>query len=125
MKFLRLAFYVLIVQLVLSKLCRGEGVEETSSSSSSEINFDAGIWVGMLQPVLQVTRYYFSQKEWSLIPAFVSSQDTTILMGQHAPLMDNEHVTWKGDQLGDMNILDIGQMKELWISMPLRLVLKA
>lgn len=40
MKFLRLAFYVLIAQLVLSG-CAGEGVEETSSSSSSEINFDA------------------------------------------------------------------------------------
>lgn len=40
MKFLRLAFYVLIAQLVLSG-CAGEAVEETSSSSSSEINFDA------------------------------------------------------------------------------------
>ena len=40
MKFLRLAFYVLIAQLVLSG-CAGEGVEETSSSSASEINFDA------------------------------------------------------------------------------------
>ncbi len=40
MKFLRLAFYVLIAQLVLSG-CAGEGVEETSSSSSSEITFDA------------------------------------------------------------------------------------
>ena len=40
MKFLRLAFYVLIAQLVLSG-CAGEAVEETSSSSASEINFDA------------------------------------------------------------------------------------
>ncbi len=40
MKFLRLAFYVLIAQLVLSG-CAGEAVEETSSSSSSEITFDA------------------------------------------------------------------------------------
>lgn len=40
MKFLRLAFYVLIAQLVLSG-CAGDAVEETSSSSASEINFDA------------------------------------------------------------------------------------
>lgn len=40
MKFLRLAFYVLVAQQVLSG-CAGEAVEETSSSSSSEINFDA------------------------------------------------------------------------------------
>ena len=40
MKFLRLAFYVLIAQLVLS-CCAVEAVEETSSSSSSEITFDA------------------------------------------------------------------------------------
>ena len=40
MKFLRLAFYVLVAQLVLSG-CAGEAVEETSSSSASEINFDA------------------------------------------------------------------------------------
>lgn len=39
MKFLRLAYYVLIAQLVLSG-CAGEGMDETSPSSS-EINFDA------------------------------------------------------------------------------------
>lgn len=90
MKFLRLAFYVLIAQLVLSG-CAGEAVEETSSSSSSEITFDA--YVGRNAS----TRFSITD-----IPFL---QDTLFNSGfgvfaryNHISLLDTEHVTWNKDQ---------------------------
>lgn len=75
MKFLRLAFYVLIAQLVLSG-CAGEGVEETSSSSSSEINFDA--YVGRNASTRSsITDIKFLQGG-NGTPDLVSLQDTAI-----------------------------------------------
>lgn len=76
MKFLRLAFYVLIAQLVLSG-CAGEGVEETSSSSSSEINFDA--YVGRNASTRSsITDIKFLQGGGNGTPDLVSLQDTAI-----------------------------------------------
>lgn len=87
MKFLRLAFYVLIAQLVLSG-CAGEAVEETSSSSSSdssssEINFDA--YVGRNASTrTSVTDIDFLKrdikKQITLTLDLVSLQDTTIYL---------------------------------------------
>lgn len=127
MKFLRLAFYVLIAQLVLSG-CAGEAVEETSSSSSSEINFDA--YVGRNASTrssetdidfLQGTTYNAGFGVFARYKH--TKEDNSPLM-----LMNNEHVYWKTGKeivrIGDMKIPDIGQMKDLWISMPLRLVVK-
>lgn len=74
MKFLRLAFYVLIAQLVLSG-CAGEGVEETSSSSSSEINFDA--YLGRNASTRAGETNITSLKKQDLV-----SLQETILMGQ-------------------------------------------
>ena len=103
MKFLRLAFYVLIAQLVLSG-CAGEGVEETSSSSSSEINFDA--YVGRNASTRSSeTNIDFLKKDLQDaynagfgVFAIYRHTDKTI-----PPLMllNNEHVywkNWKGDQ---------------------------
>lgn len=97
MKFLRLAFYVLIAQLVLSG-CAGEGVEETSSSSSSEINFDA--YVGRNASTRSdVTDIKFLQSgEWNAgfgVFARYNHIDGTI-----TSLMDTEHVTWRKDHWG-------------------------
>lgn len=98
MKFLRLAFYVLIAQLVLSG-CAGEGVEETSSSSASEINFDA--YVGRdASTRSDVTDIKFLQSgEWNAgFGVFARHKHTdgkTI-----TSLMDTEHVYWKGDHWG-------------------------
>lgn len=97
MKFLRLAFYVLIAQLVLSG-CAGEGVEETSSSSSSEINFDA--YVGRdASTRSDVTDIKFLQSgAWNAgfgVFARYNHIDGTI-----SSLMDTEHVTWRGDHWG-------------------------
>ena len=88
MKFLRLAFYVLIAQLVLSG-CAGEGVEETSSSSSSEINFDAylGRNASTRAGVTNVTSL-----KGSGFGVFARYKHTD---GATSSLMDNEHVTWK------------------------------
>jgi len=99
MKFLRLAFYVLIAQLVLSG-CAGEGVEETSSSSSSEINFDA--YVGRNAS----TRFGIndldslkSNDRWNsgfgVFARYNHTDGKTIIS-----LMDDEHVYWKGDHWG-------------------------
>ena len=86
MKFLRLAFYVLIAQLVLSG-CAGEGVEETSSSSSSEINFDA--YVGRNASTRAgVTDIASLKKSGFGVFARYKHNGATSL------LMDNEHVTW-------------------------------
>ena len=86
MKFLRLAFYVLIAQLVLSG-CAGEAVEETSSSSSSEINFDA--YLGRnASPRAGVTGIDSLKKSGFGVFARYKHNGATSL------LMDNEHVTW-------------------------------
>lgn len=94
MKFLRLAFYVLIAQLVLSG-CAGEGVEETSSSSSSEIYFDA--YVGRnasTRSGINDIDSLQSNKRWnSGFGVFARYNHTD-------PLMDDEHVYWKGDHWG-------------------------
>lgn len=98
MKFLRLAFYVLIAQLVLSG-CAGEGVEETSSSSASEINFDA--YVGRNASTRSnVTDMKFLQSgAWNAgFGVFARHKHTdgkTI-----TSLMDTEHVTWRGNHWG-------------------------
>lgn len=95
MKFLRLAFYVLIAQLVLSG-CAGEGVEETSSSSSSEINFDA--YVGRNASTRSSeTNVDFLKKD--LKEAFNAGFGVFAIYRHtdEAPLMllNNEHVYWK------------------------------
>ena len=94
MKFLRLAFYVLIAQLVLSG-CAGEAVEETSSSSASEINFDA--YVGRNASTrlgINDLDSIQSNKKWnSGFGVFARYNHTD-------PLMDDEHVYWKGDHWG-------------------------
>ena len=88
MKFLRLAFYVLVAQLVLSG-CAGEAVEETSSSSSSEINFDAylGRNASTRSSVTNITSL-----KGSGFGVFARYKHTD---GTISSLMDNEHVTWK------------------------------
>ena len=96
MKFLRLAFYVLIAQLVLSG-CAGEGVEETSSSSSSEINFDA--YLGRNASTRAGVTDIASLKK-SGFGVFARYNHTN---GAISSLMDNEHVTWKGDHWGYTN----------------------
>ena len=92
MKFLRLAFYVLIAQLVLSG-CAGEGVEETSSSSASEINFDA--YVGRdASTRSNITDIDFLQsKEWNAGFGVFARYGNT-------HLLDTEHVTWREDHWG-------------------------
>ena len=95
MKFLRLAFYVLIAQLVLSG-CAGEGVEETSSSSSSEINFDA--YVGRNASTRAgVTNIESLKKSGFGVFARYNHNGATSL------LMDNEHVTWNVNRWGYTN----------------------
>lgn len=102
MKFLRLAFYVLIAQLVLSG-CAGEGVEETSSSSSSEINFDA--YVGRNASTRSGINDLDSLKSirWNsgfgVFARYNHTDGKTI-----TSLMDDEHVYWKGDHWGYDNI---------------------
>lgn len=100
MKFLRLAFYVLIAQLVLSG-CAGEGVEETSSSSSSEINFDAylGRNASTRAGETNITSLKGTEGN-SGFGVFARYKHTD---GATSPLMDNEHVTWKGDHWGYTN----------------------
>lgn len=92
MKFLRLAFYVLVAQLVLSG-CAGEGVEETSSSSASEINFDA--YVGRdASTRSDVTDIDFLKSgEWNAGFGVFARYGNT-------HLMDTEHVTWRKDHWG-------------------------
>ena len=94
MKFLRLAFYVLIAQLVLSG-CAGEGVEETSSSSSSEINFDA--YVGRNASTRSgVTDITFLKD--TLFNAGFGVFARYNYNGKILSLLDTEHVTWNKDQ---------------------------
>lgn len=95
MKFLRLAFYVLIAQLVLSG-CAGEGVEETSSSSSSEINFDAylGRNASTRAGVTDITslKGKYPNSGFGVFARYTHTDGTI------SSLMDNERVTWKGDR---------------------------
>ena len=91
MKFLRLAFYVLIAQLVLSG-CAGEGVEETSPSSS-EINFDAYLGTNASTRVGETN--LASLKETSGFGVFARHKHAD---GSISDMMDNEHVTWKEDR---------------------------
>ena len=92
MKFLRLAFYVLIAQLVLSG-CAGEGVEEASSSSSSEITFDA--YVGRNASTRSsITDIKFLQGSvWNAGFGVFARYGNT-------HLMDKEHVTWRENHWG-------------------------
>ena len=92
MKFLRLAFYVLIAQLVLSG-CAGEGVEETSSSSASEINFDAyvGRDASTRSDITDID--FLKSKEWNAGFGVFARYGNT-------HLMDTEHVTWRGNHWG-------------------------
>ena len=92
MKFLRLAFYVLIAQLVLSG-CAGEGVEETSSS---EINFDA--YLGRNASTRAGVTNIASLKK-SGFGVFARYNHN----GATSSLMDNERVTWNGDRWGYTN----------------------
>ena len=100
MKFLRLAFYVLIAQLVLSG-CAGEGVEETSSSSSSEINFDA--YVGRNASTRAGVTNITSLKGKEFNSGFGVFARYNHTNGATSPLMDNEHVTWKENHWGYTN----------------------
>lgn len=94
MKFLRFAFYVLIAQLVLSG-CAGEGVEETSSSSSSEINFDA--YVGRNASTRSSeTNITFLQD--TLFNSGFGVFARYNYNGKILSLLDTEHVTWNKDQ---------------------------
>lgn len=97
MKFLRLAFYVLIAQLVLSG-CAGEGVEETSSSSSSEINFDAYVGRNASTRSNITDMKFLRSGEWNAgfgVFARYNHIDGTI-----SSLMDTEHVTWRENHWG-------------------------
>ena len=96
MKFLRLAFYVLIAQLVLSG-CAGEGVEETSPSSS-EINFDA--YLGTNESTRAGETNLASLKGTSGFSVFARH---THADGTISDMMDNEHVTWNGNSWGYTN----------------------
>ena len=94
MKFLRLAFYVLVAQLVLSG-CAGEAVEETSSSSSSEITFDA--YVGRNASTRSgVTNITFLQD--TLFNSGFGVFARYNYNGKILSLLDTEHVTWNKDQ---------------------------
>lgn len=98
MKFLRLAFYVLVAQLVLSG-CAGEGVEETSSSSSSEINFDAYVGRNASSRSEVVDIKFLQGSVWNagfgVFARYNHTDGKTI-----TSLMDTEHVTWRGDHWG-------------------------
>ena len=96
MKFLRLAFYVLIAQLVLSG-CAGEGVEETSPSSS-EINFDA--YLGTNESTRAGETNLDSLKGTAGFSVFARH---THADGTISDMMDNEHVTWNGNSWGYTN----------------------
>ena len=98
MKFLRLAFYVLIAQLVLSG-CAGEAVEETSSSSASEINFDAyvGRNASTRAGINDIDFLRQNPSVWNagfgVFARYNHTDGTTI-----TSLMDTERVTWNKDQ---------------------------
>lgn len=99
MKFLRLAFYVLIAQLVLSG-CAGEGVEETSSSSSSEITFDAYVGRNASTRSSETDMTSLKGKEFNSGFGVFARYNHN---GTISSLMDNEHVTWNGNHWGYTN----------------------
>ena len=99
MKFLRLAFYVLIAQLVLSG-CAGEGVEETSPSSS-EINFDA--YLGTNESTRAGETNLAFLKGTAFNSGFGVFARHTHADGTISDMMDNEHVTWNGNSWGYTN----------------------
>ena len=99
MKFFRLSFYVLIAQLVLSG-CAGEAVEETSSSSSSEINFDAYLGRNASTRAGINNIDSLKGKEWNSGFGVFARYNHN---GNISSLMDNEHVTWNGDHWGYTN----------------------
>ena len=92
MKFLRLAFYVLVAQLVLSG-CAGEAVEETSSSSASEINFDAYVGRNASSRSDVTDMNFLRGSVWNAGFGVFARYGNT-------HLMDTEHVTWRGDHWG-------------------------
>lgn len=96
MKFLRLAFYVLIAQLVLSG-CAGEGVEETSSSSSSEINFDAYLGRNASTRAGETNIASLKNSGFGVFARYTHTDGTI------SSLMDNEQVTWNGNRWGYTN----------------------
>ncbi len=95
MKFLRLAFYVLVAQQVLSG-CAGEAVEETSSSSSSEINFDA--YVGRNASTRSSETNIDFLKRDIKNPDNFNAGFGVFARYNHISLLDTEHVTWNKDQ---------------------------
>lgn len=95
MKFLRLAFYVMIAQLVLSG-CAGEAVEETSSSSSSEINFDAYLGRNASTRAGVTDIDSLKKSGFGVFARYKHNGATSLLM-------DNEHVTWNGNRWGYTN----------------------
>ena len=96
MKFLRLAYYVLIAQLVLSG-CAGEGMDETSPSSS-EINFDA--YVGRNASTRSSETNITLLKGTEVNSGFGVFARYKHTDGTISPLMlmNNERVTWNKDQ---------------------------
>ena len=100
MKFLRLAFYVLIAQLVLSG-CAGEAVEETSSSSSSEINFDAYVGRNASTRSSETNIDFLQGKTYNAGFGVFARYKHTKEENSPLMLMNNEHVywkNWKGDR---------------------------
>ena len=100
MKFLRLAFYVLIAQLVLSG-CAGEAVEETSSSSASEINFDA--YVGRNASTrlgINDLDSLKSNNRWNFGFGVFARYNHTDEKIPSLMLMDDERVFWQEDHWG-------------------------
>lgn len=94
MKFLRLAFYVLIAQLVLSG-CAGEGVEETSSSSSSEINFNAYVGRNASTRSSETNIDFLKGNAFNAGFGVFARYNYN---GKILSLLDTEHVTWNKDQ---------------------------
>ena len=94
MKFLRLAFYVLIAQLVLSG-CAGEAVEETSSSSSSEINFDAYVGRNASTRSSETNIDFLKGNAFNAGFGVFARYNYN---GKILSLLDTEHVTWNKDQ---------------------------
>ena len=97
MKFLRLAFYVLIAQLVLSG-CAGEAVEETSSSSSSEINFDAYVGRDASTRSIETNITLLKGTEGNSGFGVFARYKHTNEENSSLMLMNNERVTWNKDQ---------------------------
>lgn len=97
MKFLRLAFYVLIAQLVLSG-CAGEAVEETSSSSSSEINFDAYLGRNASTRAGVTDNTHLKGTEGNSGFGVFARYKHTNEENSSLMLMNNERVTWNKDQ---------------------------